>query len=89
MTRKYQNAWPKSEQMSYEELAGVVNMLVDALKFQSPILNPVLGQIEPPAEYRRSGYMAYADGTNWDPKGDGTNGFFRYDEDTTAWVEGF
>lgn len=33
----------------------------------------------------RDGMIAYADGTNWDPKGDGTEGFFGYEDG--SWVK--
>lgn len=77
---------PKSGALSYEEMSQVVNTLVDALKYQSPLLNPNVGEAEPPADYRRDGFFAYADGVNWNPKGDGTAGFFQYDETTSTWI---
>lgn len=40
------------------------------------------GQIEPSSPV--TGLLAYADGTNWDPAGDGTVGYFRWSG--AAWV---
>lgn len=49
-----------------------------------PSANPNIGKIEPLAEFKRDGLLAYADGTNWNP-GKG-KGYYRYDLATTSWV---
>lgn len=44
------------------------------------------GKIAPAGSELRDGLLAYADGTNWNPAGDGSKGYFRYDLSTTSWV---
>lgn len=63
---------------------ALINRIVDALMWLSPIVNPAAGTVQPPAEYRYDGFLAYADGTNWDP-GSG-KGFYRYEIGGGTWV---
>ncbi len=78
--------YPSIDTLTYEQKAMLVNALVESLIFASPILNESLGQVAPGAEYLRDGYLAYADGTNWDPLSNGVKGFYRYNTTTVAWV---
>lgn len=66
---------------SAEEKVDATNKSVDSQYWVSPILNTKLGQVEPPAEFKREGLMVYADGSNWDP-GDGA-GYYYYNG--SAW----
>ena len=54
------------------------------LVWLSPSANPNLGKIEPLAEFKRDGLLAYADGSNWNP-GSG-KGYYRYRLSDTTWV---
>jgi len=74
---------PASNVLSYEQQVAVLNKALETLQFFSPLLNPKVGQAVPGANYLRAGLIAYADGTNWDPAGDGTEGYFWYDG--SAW----
>lgn len=78
--------YPPIDSLTYMEKASLINALVESLIFASPILNESLGQVAPGAEYLRDGFLAYADGTNWNPLGDGVKGFYRYNTATAAWV---
>lgn len=64
-----------------EELERKVKKLEEALLYLSPILNPEVGKAEPKEEYRRTGLLVYANGTNWQPNsdGDGQKGIWFYD----------
>lgn len=53
--------------VSYEQYTEFINMMALVLRWTSPIMNDVLGQVVPPAEFLRDGHLAYADGTNWNP----------------------
>ena len=53
--------------VSHEQYTEFINTLALALRWISPLLNDVLGQVVPPAEFLRDGHPAYADGTNWNP----------------------
>jgi len=53
--------------VSHEQYTEFINTLALALRWISPLLNDVLGQVVPPAEFLREGHIAYADGTNWNP----------------------
>lgn len=44
------------------------------------------GKIEPTGTELKDGLIAYANGTDWDPAGDGTKGYFWYNSTTSAWV---
>lgn len=51
---------------------------------QSQLHFAVLTELHEAPEKPADGMMVYADGADWDP-GSG-KGFYRYNEDTTAWV---
>ena len=68
------------------EIATIVNDLVNSLSWILPTINPDAGKYEPPSEYRRNGFIAFANGTDWDPLGTGA-GLYRYDTSTSAWVK--
>lgn len=53
--------------VSYEQYTDFINTMALALRWISPLLNDVIGQVVPPAEFLRAGHIAYADGTNWNP----------------------
>ena len=53
--------------ISHEQYTDFINTLALALRWISPLLNDVLGQVVPPAEFLRLGHPAFADGTNWNP----------------------
>ena len=53
--------------ISHEQLISFINTMALVLRWTSPLLNDVLGQVVPPAEFLREGLIAYADGTNWNP----------------------
>lgn len=53
--------------ISYEEYTDFINLLALVLRWISPLVNNMLGQIVPQAEYLRDGHLAYADGVNWNP----------------------
>ena len=72
--------------LTYEEKIDLWNKTIDSLWWISPISNPNVGQAAPPAEWLRDGLLAYCDGVNWDPMGDGSKGLVRYDIDTASWV---
>lgn len=75
---------PKLDIYSYEEYTNVVNSLFQTLYWLSPLLNSTVGQAEPPVEYRRTGLLAFADGSNWNP-GSG-QGLYRYNGTTWSFV---
>lgn len=58
--------------------------LYESLMWILPAINPGIGTIEPPARYKRTGLIAYADGVNWNPNSQGA-GNYRYDG--AAWVK--
>lgn|SRR3990167_4391263 len=53
--------------VSYEQYTEFINTLALSMRWISPLLNDVLGQVVPPAEFLRDGHVAYADGINWNP----------------------
>jgi len=75
----------KDDLISSTEKTHLNNMYM-ALYYISPLLNKNLGKAEPPAELKKDGFMAYANGVDWDPAGDGTRGLFWWDTATAAWV---
>ena len=78
--------WPLTEGIfKYIDRAKSVNELMDSLVWILPVLNPNCGKTEPPAAFRRDGFLAYANGSDWDP-GSG-KGYYYYDADTPAWVQ--
>ena len=60
-----------------------VNVLLEALKWIMPTVWDECGKKEPPARYKKAGFCAYADGTNWNPN---TGGKGIYMWDGTTWV---
>ena len=44
-----------------------VQELYESLMWILPAINPDLGKIEPPDRYKRTGLVAWADGSTWDP----------------------
>ncbi len=72
--------------LSDAEKAGRINEIFETFQWISPAINPDLGKIEPPAQYKRDGLLAYADGTNWLPNGTGAKGLWRWDGGTSVWV---
>lgn len=68
-----------------EDYIKQINQLYEALRWVSPIVNDKVGQVEPSADYRFDGLLAYADGTNWNPNSEG-KGFYRWNTTTSAWV---
>ena len=78
--------WPYSDILPYTQKADIVNRIVDSIFWISPILNPDCGEVAPWAQYLRDGMLAYTDGTNWNPLGDGIKRLVYYDESTSAWV---
>lgn len=53
--------------ISYEQYTEFINTLALALRWISPLLNDVIGQVVPPAEFLREAHASYADGINWNP----------------------
>lgn len=72
--------------MKWPEIATNLNEILNVLFWISPVLNASCGQVEPPAQYLRDGFLAFADGSNWDPNSEG-KGYYYYDLDTTSWVK--
>lgn len=70
--------------MQLPQNLSLINDTVEAVEAICPTLNPALGQAEPHAKLKRDGFLAYADGTNWNPS-EG-KGLYRYDESLSAWV---
>lgn len=60
------------------------DVFYDALYWSSPLVNPNVGKIEPPTRAKRTGLLAFADGTNWNPGGLGI-GFYLWDG--SSWVK--
>jgi hypothetical protein len=75
---------PVGNNTSIQEIAAAVNELYDALQWQDPVNNRSLGQIEPSAQFLRTGQIAYADGSTWNPNSQGA-GYYRYTG--SAWVK--
>jgi hypothetical protein len=73
----------KKEIASYEDMALLINDIVDSLVWICPTLNRDIGTIEPPAEFLRDGLLAYADNDNWAPGAQ--KGIFRYNGATSNW----
>lgn len=86
MAEQPRSKYPPIDTLKWKEKADIINTIIDSIVWFSPFFNHVLGQVEPPTQYRFEGIPYYADGVNWNPAGDGTKGFFRWDADTTAWV---
>ena len=85
MTHRYPGFLPPEQKgFQWQELAETINRMFGVLVWISPILNPELGKVEPPAEYLRDNMLAMADGSDWNP-GSG-KGLYRYDTDTSSWV---
>lgn len=61
-----------------------IREIYESLQWILPAINPNIGQIEPPARYKRTGLIAYADGSTWNPNSQGA-GYYRYDG--AAWVK--
>jgi hypothetical protein len=78
--------WPYADILPYDQKADIVNKVVDSIFWFSPVLNSDLGEVAPWANYLRNGVLAYADGTNWNPLGDGVRRFFYYDVTTASWI---
>lgn len=76
----------KENTLGNEFFIDTLNRLMNVALWISPIFNENLGQVEPPAEYKRDGMLAYADGTNWLPNGTGAKGFWRWNSATSLWV---
>lgn len=74
----------KQEIASYEDIALLINDIVDSLIWICPTLNRDIGTIEPPAKFLREGLLAFADGTNWNPNSEG-KGYYYYNG--SAWVK--
>lgn len=62
---------------------AVINKALRTLFWISPLLNADLGKVEPPAEEKRKGLFAFANGVDWNPGGTG-EGLYRYTG--SAWV---
>lgn len=60
------------------------DVFYDALYWLSPLVNPNAGKIEPPVRAKRTGLLALADGTNWNPGG---LGFGLYLWNGSSWVK--
>lgn len=59
--------------------------IYESLKWANPVIWPNCGKAEPPARLKRDGFLAYADGVNWDP-GDG-KGIYQWDGTSQSWVK--
>lgn len=57
--------------------------LLSILKWSNPILWPECGKAEPPEQLKRDGFLAFADGVNWDP-GAG-RGFYVWNATSEQW----
>jgi len=58
--------------------------LIEMLRWIDPLHNPDCGKKEPPAQYRKDGLLAYANGTDWNP-GSG-KGYYRWNVTGSVWV---
>lgn len=76
---------PVGQVLSREQEVGIINLVLEASYWSSPMLNEYLGQVEPPVELRRTALAAYADGTNWNPDNMG-EGLYRYSETYAKWL---
>lgn len=85
MTQKYSTKLPINNNPLSSVDKESLNRLFDCLFWVSPIINPSVGQVEPPAEYRRAGALAYADGVNWNP-GAGGEGIY-YFNSAGNWIK--
>lgn len=75
---------PTADILPWEQKASIINRVIDVLLWISPLINPECGKVAPPTTVQIDGFIAYADGVNWDPAGDGTKGLFRWNG--AAWV---
>jgi hypothetical protein len=62
---------PIADTIPWEQKADIINSVINALLWISPLLNPECGKMEPPADFKIAGLLAYANGTDWDPGGTG------------------
>ncbi len=60
----------------------ILNQVLRAQWWINPLLNPECGKVEPEPKYVRM--VAYANGTDWNPGGNGVVGYYRWTG--TAWV---
>lgn len=73
--------------LSEKDLSKVIiaiNELIDSLRWSMPSIWRQCGKVEPPARYKVTGFLAWADGSNWNP-GAGGQGYYRWDG--TTWVK--
>lgn len=75
---------PLSEHQRGTDIAISVNELYDLLYYVNPFYNDSLGAVEPPTRFKRDGFLAYANGTTWNP-GSG-KGLYRWNATSSAWV---
>lgn len=73
------------QEMTREE-KQLVNTAISSAMWLNPSLNSLCGMMEPPDDFKRDGFIAYADGENWNPTGEGV-GIYRYDGGTARWVK--
>jgi hypothetical protein len=57
---------PTADNIPWQQKADIINSVYRAVMWVSPLLNADCGKIEPPAEFKIAGMLAYSDGTNWD-----------------------
>lgn len=75
---------PTQPSLGYEEITDLLNRALASIVWISPVVNPKVGMVEPGPEYRRDGHIAYANGVDWNPAGDGTKGYFCWQDG--GWV---
>ena len=75
----------KQKITNYEDIALLINDIVESLIWIMPTLNRDCGKVEPPAEFKRDGFLCFSNGTDWDA-GSG-EGYYYWDEGTSAWVK--
>jgi len=65
----------------------MLNQLFSQLEYIMPGINSGFGQVEPKAEYKRDGFLAFADGDLWKPNGSGTKGLWYWNATSSLWVQ--
>lgn len=77
---------PKNER-DISRVVAVIKELTDTLQWLLPGLNnESCGKVEPPATIRVDGFLAYANGVDWNPNTEG-EGYYRWNTGTSTWVK--
>lgn len=81
--------FPPKDIFTYEQKKEFIKNCYNTLYYISPFLNDNFGKSEPPVEYKKVGFLAKADGVNWNPflggSLSGTSGWFWWNG--TEWLK--